>query len=110
VTEENPRQFLGYNIPKDKRTITKRGVVKKRNDAPPSPRPIIKKRPSGRAEEILEDVPLRKKQKISLAASGVKRTPPRVFMARTNTEEGSASFRGFVLEVFPTQEAGSTPS
>jgi hypothetical protein len=30
-------------------------------------------------------------------------------MAGTNTEEGSASFRGFVPEVSPTQEAGSTP-
>lgn len=30
-------------------------------------------------------------------------------MARTNTEEGSASFRGFVPEVFPTQEAGFSP-
>jgi hypothetical protein len=109
VTEENLRQFLGYNIPRDKRTITKRGAVKKRNDAPPSPRPVIKKRPSGRAEEIPEDVPLRKKQKIPLAASGVKRTPPRVSMAGTNTEEGSASFRGFGPEVSPTQEAGSTP-
>jgi hypothetical protein len=109
VTEENLRQFLGYNIPRDKRTITKRGAVKKRNDAPPSPRPVIKKRPFGRAEEIPEDVPLRKKRKIPLAASGVKRTPLRVSMAGTNTEEGSASFRGFVPEVSPTQEAGSTP-
>jgi hypothetical protein len=109
VTEENLRQFLGYNIPRDKRTITKRGAVKKRNDAPPSPRPVIKKRPSGSAEEIPEDVPLRKKQKIPLATSGVKRTPSRVSMAGTNTEEGSASFRGFVPEVSPTQEAGSTP-
>jgi hypothetical protein len=32
-----------------------------------------------------------------------------VSMAGTNTEEGSASFRGFVSEVSPTQEAGSTP-
>jgi hypothetical protein len=109
VTEENLRQFLGYNIPRDKRTITKRGAVKKRNDAPPSPRPVIKKRPSGRAEEIPEHVPLRKKQKIPLAATGVKRTPPRVSMAGTNTEEGSASFRGFVSEVSPTQEAGFMP-
>jgi hypothetical protein len=109
LTEENLRQFLGYNIPRDKRTITKRGAVKKRNDAPPSPRPFIKKRPSGRAKEIPEDVPLRKKQKIPLAASGVKRTLLRVSMAGTNTEEGSESFRGFVPEVSPTQEAGSTP-
>jgi len=27
VTEENLRQFLGYNIPRDKKTITKRGAV-----------------------------------------------------------------------------------
>jgi len=109
VTEENLRQFLGYNIPRDKRTITKRRAVKKRNDAPPSPRPVIKKRPSSRVEEIPEDVPLRKKQKIPLVTSGVKRSPPRVSMAGTNTEEGSTSFRGFVPEVSPTQEAGSTP-
>jgi hypothetical protein len=109
VTEENLRQFLRYNIPRDKKTITKRGAVKKRSDAPPSPRPVIKKRPFGRAEEILEDVPLRKKRNIPLAASGVKRTPLRVSMDGTNTEEGSTSFRGFVLEVSPTQEAGSSP-
>jgi hypothetical protein len=97
------RQFLGYNIPRDKKTITKRGVAKKRSDAPPSPRPVIKKRPSGRAEEIPEDVPLRKKRNIPLASSGVKRTFSRVSMAGTNTEEGSASFRGFVPEVSPTR-------
>jgi hypothetical protein len=61
VNEENLRYFLGYNIPRDKRTITKRGAVKKRNDGPPSPRLVIKKRPSGRAEEIPKDIPLRKK-------------------------------------------------
>jgi hypothetical protein len=109
VTEENLRQFLGYNIPRDKRTITKRGAVKKRSDAPPSPRHVTKKRPSSRAEEIPEDVPLRKKWNIPLAASGVKRTSLRVFMAGTNNEEGSASFRGFVPEVSPTQRAGSLP-
>lgn len=92
VTEENLRQFLGYNIPRDKKTITKRGAAKKRNDAPPSPRPVIKKRPFSRAEEVPEDVPLRKKQNIPLAASGVRRTPPSIPMAETYTEEGSASF------------------
>jgi hypothetical protein len=30
-------------------------------------------------------------------------------MVGTNTEEGSASFRGFVSEVFPTRGAGSLP-
>jgi hypothetical protein len=109
VTEENLRQFLGYNIPRDKKTITKRGAVKKRSDAPPSPRLVTKKRPFSRAEEVPEDVPLRKKRNIPLAASGVKRTPPRVPMAGANTEERSTSFRGFVPEVSPTQEAGSMP-
>jgi hypothetical protein len=109
VTKENLRQFLGYNIPRDKKTITKRGAIKKRSDAPPSPRLVIKKRPFGRAEEIPEDVRLRKKRNIPLAASGVKRTPLRVSMAGTNIEEGSASFWAFVPEVSPTQEAGSLP-
>jgi len=109
VTEENLRQFLGYNIPRDKKTITKRGAAKKRSDAPPSKRPVIKKRPSGRAEEIPEDVLLRKKRNIHLAALGVKRTSPRVSMAGTNTEEGSASFWGFVPKVSPTRGADSLP-
>jgi hypothetical protein len=109
VTEENLRQFLGYNIPWDKKTITKRGAVKRKSDVPPSPRPVTKKRPFSRVEEVPEDVPLRKKRNIPLAASGVKRTPPRVPMAGTNTEEGSMRFRGFVPEVSPTQETGSTP-
>jgi hypothetical protein len=77
VTEENLRQFLRYDIPRDKQLITKRGVVKKRNDAPPSPRPVAKKRPFRRAEEVPEGVPLRKKQNIPLAASGARRTPLR---------------------------------
>jgi hypothetical protein len=110
VTEENLRQFLGYDIPRDKQLITKRWVVKKRNDAPPSPRPVTKKRPFRRAEEVPEDVPLRKKQNIPLAASGARRTPPSVSSAGVNVEEGSASFRGFVPEVSPTPEAGTAPS
>jgi hypothetical protein len=65
VTEENLRQFLGYNIPRDKKTITKRGAAKKRSDAPPSPGPVTKKRPSGRAEGTPEDVPLMKKREHS---------------------------------------------
>jgi hypothetical protein len=109
VTEENLRQFLGYNIPRDKKTITKRGATKKKSDAPPSSRPVTKKRPSGRAEEIPEDVPLRKKRNIPLAASGAKRTSLRVSMAGTNIEEGSASFQGFVPEVSPTRGVGSLP-
>jgi hypothetical protein len=110
VTEENLRQFLGYDIPRDKQLITKRGDVKKRNDTPPSPRPVTKKRPLRRAEEVPGDVPLRKKQNIPLAALGARRTPPSVPSAGANTEEGSASFRGFVPEVSPTPEAGTAPS
>jgi hypothetical protein len=110
VTEENLRQFLGYDIPRDKQLITKRRAVKKRNDAPPSPRPVTKKRPFRRAEEVPEDVPLWKKQNIPLAASGVKRTPPSESSAGANAEEGSATFRGFVPEVSPTPEAGTAPS
>jgi hypothetical protein len=53
---------------------------------------------------------LRKKRVIPLAASGVKRTPPKVSLAGSNTEERSASFRGFVPEVSPIQETGSTPA
>jgi hypothetical protein len=53
---------------------------------------------------------LRKKQNIPLAASGARRTPPSVPSAGVNVEEGSASFRGFVPEVSPTPEAGTTPS
>jgi hypothetical protein len=104
VTEENLRQFLGYYIPRDKRTVTKRGAAKKRNDAPPSPKPVTKKRPFSITEEVPKDVPLRKKRNIPLAASGVRRTPPSAPMAGTNAEEGSVSFRGFVPEV------GTTPS
>jgi hypothetical protein len=110
VTKKNLRQFLGYDIPRDKQLITKRGVVKKRNDAPPPPRPVAKKRPFRRAEEVPEGVPLRKKQNIPLAASGARRTPPSVPSAGVNVEEGSSSFWGFVSEVSPTPEAGTAPS
>jgi hypothetical protein len=118
VTEENLRQFLGYDIPRDKRTVTKRGAAKKINDAspspkpdaPPSPKPVTKKRPFNRVEEVPKDVPLRKKRNIPLAASGVRRTPHSTPMAGTNAEEGSTSFRGFVPEVSPTQEVGTMPS
>jgi hypothetical protein len=109
VTEKNLRQFLGYDIPRDKQLVTKRGAIKKRNDAPPSPRPVTKKRPFKRAE-VPEDVPLRKKQNVPLAALGARRTPPSVPSPRVNVEEGSASFRGFVPEVSPTPEAGAAPS
>jgi len=110
VTEENLRQFLGYDIPRDKQLITKRGAIKKRNDAPPSPRPVTEKRPFKRAKEVPEDVPLRKKQNIPLAALGARRTPPSVPSSGVNVEEGSVSFWGFVPEVSPTPEAGAAPS
>jgi hypothetical protein len=110
VTEENLRQFLGYDIPRDKQLITKRGAIKKRNDAPPSPRPVTKKRPFRSSEEVPKDVPSRKKQSIPLAALGARRTPPSVPSSGVNVEEGSASFRGFIPEVSPTPEASTAPS
>jgi hypothetical protein len=115
VTEENLRQFLGYDIPRDKQLITKRGAVKKRSDAPPSPRPAIKKR-SKNSEEVLRDVAAQKKQKIPLAASGARRTSPSTPSPRVSVGEGSASFRGFIPEVSPTpsfvlrDESGSEAS
>jgi len=102
VTEENLRQFLRYDIP--------RGAIKKWNDAPPSQRPVTKKRPFKSSEEVLEDVPLRKKQNIPLAALGARRTPPSVPSSGVNVEEGSASFQGFIPEVSPTPEASAAPS
>jgi len=102
MTEENLRQFLGYNITRNKKTVTKRGATKKKGDAPPPPRPSTKKRPSEQDEAIPEDVPVRKKQNISLAASSAKRTTPRRPPVETITEEGSTSFRGFVPEISPT--------
>jgi hypothetical protein len=101
VTEENLRQFLGYNIPRNKKTVTKRGATKKKGDAPPPPRPSTKKRHSEQDEATLEDVPVRKKQNISLATSSAKRTTPRRLPVETITEEGSTSFRGFVPEISP---------
>lgn len=109
VTEENLRQFLGYNISRNKKMITKRGAAKKRSDAPPSPRPATKKRPSERVKATHEDVPLRKKQNIPLAALGAKRTLPRRPAAETIIEEGSASFRGFVSEVSHNRGTGPSP-
>jgi hypothetical protein len=110
VTEENLRQFLGYDIPRDKQLITKRGAIKKRSDAPPSPRPATKKRSFKNSEEVLGDVPVQKKQKIPLAASGAMRTPPSGPSSRVNVEEGSASFRGFIPKVSITPEVSPAPS
>jgi hypothetical protein len=110
VTEENLRQFLGYDIPRDKQLITKRGAIKKKNDAPPSPRPAAKKRPLRSSGEVPEDIPVRKKQNIPLAALGARRTPPSAPSSGVNAEEGSASFRGFIPEVSPTPEVSAAPS
>jgi hypothetical protein len=116
VTEENLRQFLGYDIPRDKQLITKRGAVKKRNDAPSSPRPATKKRSFKNSEEVLGDVPAQKKQKIPLAASGARRTSSSAPSPRVSVEEGSASFRDFIPEVSPApsfvlrDESGSEAS
>jgi hypothetical protein len=110
VTDENLRQFLGYKILRNKKTVTKRGAAKKRSDAPPYPRPAAKKRASEPADATPEDVPLKKKkQTIPLAALGTKRTPLRRPVPKTNTEEGLAIFRGFVPEVSQTRGAGHLP-
>jgi hypothetical protein len=109
VTEENLRQFLVYNILRNKKMITKRRAAKKRSDASRPPRPATKKRPSERVEATPEDVPLRKKQNIPLAASGEKKTLPRRPAAETIVEEGSVSFRGFVPEVSPARGTGHSP-
>lgn len=115
VTEENMRQFLGYKIPRNKQLITKRGAVKKRTDAPPSPRPAAKKRPLRSSGEVSENVPAPKKRVVPLAASGARRTspsatPPSAPSSGVNAEEGSASFRGFIPEVSPTPEVSPAPS
>jgi phage terminase large subunit-like protein len=44
VTNETMRRFLGYKIPKNKKTVTKRGATKKKSDAPRSLRQAAKKR------------------------------------------------------------------
>jgi hypothetical protein len=98
VTEENLRQFLGYDIPRGKQLITKSGAIKRKSDAPPSPRPAAKKR-SFKSSEVPEDVLVQKKQNIPLAALGARRTPPSAPSSGLNAEEGSASFQGFVPEV-----------
>jgi hypothetical protein len=110
VTEENLREFLGYNIPRDKQLITKRGAIKKKSDAPPSPRPAAKKRLLRSSDEVPEGVPVQKKQNIPLAALGARRTPPSAPSSGVNAEEGSASFRGFIPEFSPTPEASAAPS
>jgi hypothetical protein len=99
VTEENLRQFLGYDIPRDKQLITKSGAIKKKIDAPRSPRPAAKKRPLRSSGEVPEDVPVRKKQNVPLAALGARRTPSSAPSSGVNAEEGSASFWGFIPEV-----------
>jgi hypothetical protein len=95
VTDETLRQFLGYKIPSNKKTMTKRGMARRKDDAPRSPRPAVK-RTSEAAASSFEGIPSKKKKSIPLAASGARRTPPERHVPESNTEEGSMSFRGFV--------------
>jgi len=97
VTEETLRQFLGYKIPSNKKMMTKRGVARRKDDAPRPPRPAVK-RTSEVAASTPERAPSKKKKSIPLAASGARRTPPERHVPESNTEEGSMSFRGFVPE------------
>jgi hypothetical protein len=46
----------------------------------------------------LGEIPQKKKQPVPLTAFGARRTPPKSPTPKTNTEEGSVSFRGFVPE------------
>jgi hypothetical protein len=109
VIDENLRQFLGYQIPSNKKTMTKRGVAKRKDDAPRSPRPATMKRTSEAAASTPEGAPLKKKKSILLATSSAKRTPPQGNMHVTSTQEGLISFRGFVPEASLHQGEGSLP-
>jgi hypothetical protein len=92
VTDETLRQFLGYKIPSNKKTMTKRGAAKRKDDAPRSPRQATK-RTSEATTSTPEGALLKKKKKsIPLAASGARRTPLERHEPETNTEEGSMSF------------------
>jgi hypothetical protein len=112
VTDETMRRFLGYTILENKKTVTKRGAVHKKGDAPQSPRQAALKRTSEPATTSTDEVPLKKKKKqyIPLAASGARRTPPKSPALETNTEEGSMSFQGFGPEVSPTRGTGASQS
>jgi hypothetical protein len=108
VTDETLRQFLGHKIQPNKKTMTKRGTAKRKDDAPRSPRPAAK-RTSEATALTPKEAPLKKKKNIPLAASGARRTPPERQEPETNTKEGSMSFRGFVSEAPPHQGEGSLP-
>jgi hypothetical protein len=69
VTDETMRRFLGYKIPENKKTATKRGAAKKKSDAPQSPRQATKKRTSNPAALNPEEVPLKKKKKQTYSPS-----------------------------------------
>jgi hypothetical protein len=98
------RQFLEYTILENKKTVTKRGAIKKKGDASQSLRQATKKRPFEPTTVNPEEVPQKKKkQAIPLAASSVRRTPPKSPAPETNTKKGSISFRGFVPEVSSTR-------
>jgi hypothetical protein len=108
VTDKTMRWFLGYTIPENKKTITKRGAIKKKGEAPQSLRQATKKRPSKPNNTNPGEVPQKKKQAIPLAASGARRTPSKSPTPETNTEEGSVSFRGFVPEASLNRGTGAS--
>lgn len=109
VTDETLRQFLGYQILSNKKTVTKRGTTKRKDDAPRPPRPAIMKRTFDAAASIPKGAPLKKNKNIPLATSRVRRTPKERQAPETNTEEGSMSFQGFVPEASSNQGEGSLP-
>lgn len=109
VTGENLRQILGYQISPNKKTMTKRGAAKKKDDAPRSLRPATMKRASEVAASNPGGTPLKKKKNIPLAASGARKTPPEGHVPVTSTQEGSMSFRGFVTEASPHHGEVSFP-
>jgi hypothetical protein len=92
-----------------RRRSPKEELPKKRSDAPPSPRPVTKKRPSARAKETPEDVPLRKERNIPLATSGAKRTSLRICPRLKPILKRAQRAWGFVPEVSPARGAGFLP-
>jgi hypothetical protein len=76
VTDDAIRRFLGYSIPENKRTMTKRVKTKKNSRAPKSHQQPTEKRVVDPETLVSEEVaPKRKKQKSPLSASISRRAP-----------------------------------
>jgi hypothetical protein len=103
-------RFLGYTIPKNKKTVTKRGAIKKKGDTPQSPRQIAKRRPAEPDVVNPIEIPQKKKRAIPLSTSGARMTPPKSPTPETNAEGGSVSFQGFIPEVSPNRGVRASPS